>query len=78
MEGGAKILGNASVQGTVLLPGAQVPQGCRVMDCIIGFDAVLPSGTAVERRMVTPTSTTAEPRAEDSVVSGLVFSPLRL
>jgi hypothetical protein len=45
-----------------------------VVKCILGFDVVLAAGTAVERRLVTLATATTEPRHDDSVVSGLVFS----
>ncbi|MGB5889587.1 MAG: hypothetical protein WBH75_06385, partial [Thermoanaerobaculia bacterium] len=60
--------------GSLLLPGARVPKGCRVVKCILGFDVVLAAGTTVESRLVTPATATTEPRHDDSVVSGLVFS----
>ncbi len=74
VEAGAWVEAGAQVQGSLLLPGARVPKGCRVVKCILGFDVVLAAGTAVESRLVTPATATTEPRYDDSVVSGLVFS----
>ncbi|TNF73561.1 MAG: NDP-sugar synthase [Acidobacteria bacterium] len=74
IEAGARVDAGARVQGSLLLPGARVPRGCRVVKCILGFDVTLAAGTAVERRLVTPATATTEPRHDDSVVSGLVFS----
>ncbi|MGB3561999.1 MAG: NDP-sugar synthase [Thermoanaerobaculia bacterium] len=74
VEAGARVEAGAHVQGSLLLPGARVPKGCRVVKCILGFDVVLAAGTTVESRLVTPATATTEPRHDDSVVSGLVFS----
>jgi mannose-1-phosphate guanylyltransferase len=74
VEAGARVEAGAHVHGSLLLPGARVPKGCRVVKCILGFDVVLAAGTAVERRLVTLATATTEPRHDDSVVSGLVFS----
>ena len=74
VEAGARVEAGAQVQGSLLLPGARVPKGCRVVRCILGYDVTLARGTAVERRLVTPATATTEPRHDDSVVSGLVFS----
>jgi mannose-1-phosphate guanylyltransferase len=74
VEAGARVEAGAHVQGSLLLPGARVPKGCRVVKCILGFDVALAAGTSVERRLVTPATATTEPRHDDSVVSGLVFS----
>jgi mannose-1-phosphate guanylyltransferase len=74
IEAGARVEAGAQVQGSLLLPGARVPRGCRVVRCILGYDVTLARGTVVERRLVTPATATTEPRHDDSVVSGLVFS----
>lgn len=67
----------ASVSRSLLLPGARVTEGCVVRDAIIGFGVALPPDTSVVRHMVTPERANVSPRATDSIVGGLVYSPLR-
>jgi len=76
VEHGVVIGEAASVEGSVLLTGARVGPGCTVRDSIVGYDTVLREGTDVEGRMVTPVIATVPPREIDSVVGGLVYSPI--
>jgi len=61
---------------SLVLPGARVGERCRVVGSILGFGVVLPPGTSVEARLVTTVRASSSPRPEDSVVGGLVYSPL--
>ncbi len=76
VEGGARIEAGAEVEASVLLPGSRAGRGSRAVRSILGFGAVLPPASAIERRLVTPARATSTPRPEDSVMSGLVYSPL--
>jgi mannose-1-phosphate guanylyltransferase len=76
VEGGVRVEAGAEVEDSVLLPGSRASRGSRTVRSILGFGAVLPPASAVERRLVTPARATATPRREDSVMSGLVYSPL--
>jgi len=76
VERGVVIEGAAQVDGSLLLPGCRIGSGCRVRDSIVGFDTILPNGTGVEGRMVTPMIASVPPREQDSVVGGLVYSPV--
>ena len=61
---------------SLLLPGARASERCHVAGSILGFGVVLPPGTSVEARLVTTVRASSSPRPEDSVVGGLVYSPL--
>lgn len=64
------------LEDSLLLPGARVSERCRVAGSILGFGVVLPPGTSVEARLVTTVRASSSPRPEDTVVGGLVYSPL--
>ncbi len=74
IESGARVEAGAEVEGCLLLPGARVAAGCRVVDSILGFDAVLPAETRVERRLVTPVRANVASGSGDSVVGGLIYT----
>ncbi len=76
VESGARVETGAEIEGSLLLPGAQAGRGSRAIQSILGFDAVLAPASAVERRLVTPAVATSQPRPQDSVMGGLVYSPL--
>jgi NDP-sugar pyrophosphorylase family protein len=77
VETGAKVETRAEVERSVILSEAVISEDCRVRDSIVGFGARLPRATVVERRMVTVARADVVPRQGDSVVGGLVYSPLR-
>ncbi len=66
----------ARVERSLLLPGAHVSKGCLVDNSILGFDVALAPDTRVSSRLVTPERADSPPRAVDSTVGGLVYSPL--
>ncbi len=76
IESGARVEAGAEVEGCLLLPGARVAPGCRVVDSILGFGAVLPAETRVERRLVTPVRANVASGSRDSVVGGLIYTRL--
>ncbi len=61
---------------SLLLPGARVSERCEVTGSILGFGVILPPGTRVAGRLVTTVRASSSPRPGDSVVGGLVYSPL--
>lgn len=75
VEAGARVGEEARVERSVLLPGARVSRGCVVRDAIVGFDATVPPGTWVERRMITAPLAGFSPSLDDSVVGGAVYTP---
>ena len=76
IEAGARLGSDVQVERSVVLSEARIRERCKVRDSIIGFRAELPPGTVVERRLVTKARADVIPRAGDSVVGGLVYSPL--
>lgn len=76
IEAGARVESGAVVEHSVLLPGARIGRGARVVESIVGFGARLGAGSTVERRVVTPARPGVAPRESDSVMGGLVYSPL--
>ena len=76
VERDCRINAGSQLQDTLLLPGARIGERCRVSGSILGFGVVLPPGTSVEARLVTTVRASSSPRAEDSLVGGLVYSPL--
>lgn len=76
VEDDAEVAAEARIARSLLLPGSRVGSGCRIVDSIVGFGAVLPPETAVERRLVTPKRADLPPGPADSVVGRLVYSPL--
>jgi len=76
VESRAGLAANVQVERSVVLSEAHIGEGCRVRDSIIGSRVELPPGTVVERRLVTRARADVTPRERDSVVGGLVYSPL--
>lgn len=76
LEAGSRVAEGCELERTVVLPGATLAEGCRVSDGIVGFGVALRAGTAVEGRMMSLATSTATPRDGDSVVGGIVYSPL--
>lgn len=64
------------VNGCLILPGARVGVGCRVVESIVGPGVDLPPHTTVERRMVTMVRADASVSSQASVVGGLVYEPI--
>ncbi|HVS01061.1 MAG TPA: NDP-sugar synthase [Thermoanaerobaculia bacterium] len=75
VEAGARAGEGAHIERSVLLPGSRVGAGSVVRESILGFDAAVPPGTWVERRMITPQRQGAAPGLDESVVGGSVFTP---
>ncbi|MDX1501316.1 MAG: NDP-sugar synthase [Thermoanaerobaculia bacterium] len=76
VERGARVEADAEVEGSLILDGARVTPGCRVHDSIVGFEVELPPGTAVEQRLVTAERADVEHGPTDSVLGGLVYTPI--
>ena len=76
VEAGARVERGARVEHSVLLPGSVVAAGCSLRRTVVGYGAVLHEGTKVERRLITRERAGVQPRAGDSVVGGLILSPL--
>ncbi len=76
IEAGVVVEAGARVERSLLLPGARVSSGCLVDNSILGFDVRLAPDTSVNGRLVTPERADSPPRAIDSTVGGLVYSPL--
>ena len=65
-----------TVNSCVILPGARVGSGCRVVESIVGPGVDLPPHTTVERRLVTMVRADAVVSKNASVVGGLVYEPI--
>ena len=76
VERDCRLGADSQLVDSLVLPGARVGERCRVAGSILGFGVVLPPGTSVEARLVTTVRASSTPRPEDSVVGGLVYSPL--
>lgn len=76
VERGCRLGEGAEISGSLLLEGARVGDRCRVVESVVGPGVALPAGTTVEGRMVTRVKSDSVPAASDSVVGGLVYSPL--
>jgi ADP-glucose pyrophosphorylase len=76
VEAGARVSEGAEVERSVLLPGSRVGEGSHLREVIVGFGAVVPPGSRVERRIVTRPREGAAPGLDDSVVGGVVYTPL--
>lgn len=76
VEETTRIGDNAVVDRSVVLPKAEIGAECRIRESIVGPGVELPPGTGVERRLVTRLRPDLPPRERDSVVGGLVYSPL--
>jgi NDP-sugar pyrophosphorylase family protein len=76
VEAGAKVEARAEIERSVVLSETVISKDCRVRDSIVGFGVRLPRTTVVDRRMVTVDRADVVPRQGDSVVGGLVYSPL--
>ena len=76
IEPGAVIEAGAEIDRALVLPQTRVGAEARVRESILGFAVKLRSGTSVERRMITAARADQQPGERDSVVGGLVYSPL--
>jgi NDP-sugar pyrophosphorylase family protein len=76
IEDGAWLGSETQIERSVVLSEARIGERCGVRDSIIGVGVELPAGTAVEGRLVTRARADVMPREHDSVVGGLVYSPL--
>jgi len=76
VEAGSRVGEGAQVERSVLLPGSRVGEGSILREVIVGFGAVVPPGSRVERRIVTRPLGGAAPGLDDSVVGGVVYTPL--
>ena len=65
-----------TVSSSVVLPGARIGIGCRVIESIVGPGVDLPPHTTVERRLVTLVRADATASKNASVVGGLVYEPI--
>ena len=76
VESKARLATDVQVERSIVLAEARIGRKCRVRDSIIGSRVELPPGTVVDRRLVTRARADVTPRERDSVVGGLVYSPL--
>ncbi len=76
IEAGAVVEEGSRVDRSLLLPGARASRGSQVEGSVLGFGAKLAPATRVTRRLVTPERAEIVTRTVDSIVGGLVFSPL--
>jgi mannose-1-phosphate guanylyltransferase len=76
VEAGARVGEGARVERSVLLPGARVGEGSTLYEVILGYGAAVPPGSRVERRIVTRRRDGTPPSLDDSVVGGVVYTPL--
>ena len=73
---GAAVEAPARVEASFLFPQTRVRERAAVRGAILGPGVELPAGTAVEGRLLTPLRAGVAPGARDSVVGGLVFTPI--
>ncbi len=76
VEAGATVEAETEVERAVVLPGARIGRGAMVRESVLGYSVRLGAGTSVERRMVTVARADRPLGPRDSVVGGLVYSPL--
>lgn len=76
VEAQAEVQEECKVNASVVLSGARVGVGCRVVESIIGPEVDLPPHTTVQRRMVTLVRADAPTSKDASVVGGLVYEPI--
>ena len=76
VELNSSVAKGSRLERAIVLSDARVGPGCRLRDCIVGPGVELPSGTAVERRLVTLARSDQPPGERDSLVGGLVYSPI--
>ena len=76
IEAGVVVEAGAEIDRSLVLPQTRVGAEARVRESILGFAVKLRGGTGVERRMITTARADQEPGELDSVVGGLVYSPL--
>lgn len=76
IEAGVVIEAGAEIDRSLVLPQTRIGAGARVRESVLGFSVKLRSGTGVERRMITVARADQPPGELDSVVGGLVYSPL--
>ena len=76
IEQDAFIKSEALVSASVVLPGARIGTGCRVIESVVGPGVELPPHTTVERRLVTLVKADVAASKDASVVGGLVYEPI--
>jgi mannose-1-phosphate guanylyltransferase len=76
VEAGARVGEGSRVERSVLLSGSRVGEGSTLREVILGPGASVPPGSWIERRIVTRRREGAAPSLDDSVVGGVVYTPL--
>ncbi len=76
VEAAARVGEGAEVERSVLLSGSRVGEGSTLREVILGPGASVPPGSWIERRIVTRRREGTAPSLDDSVVGGVVYSPL--
>ncbi|MEM6455814.1 MAG: NDP-sugar synthase [Acidobacteriota bacterium] len=77
IEADARLGAGAHVERTVVLAGAHVPAGARLVDCVIGPGVTqLPEGASIEGRMITAAMPGQAPGPRATVMGDLVYTPL--
>jgi len=72
----ATVAAGAVVEDSVVLAGATVPAGCILRSSLVGPGATLAPSTHLHRRMINRMPVGYSPRAAESVIGELVYSPL--
>ena len=75
LERGVRVEAECRVRDSVILQGARIGQGSRVVEAILGPGVHLPPNTTVERRMVTSVRADTGSSEAASIVGGLVYEP---
>lgn len=76
VEPGATIEGGARVEGSVVLAGARVAAGARVRESVVGLGVQLPGEASIDHRLITAARDGLTLDEADSLVGGLVYTPL--
>jgi len=73
---GARVGEGSRIERSILLEGALVGAGSAIQHCIVGPGVELPPSSAIEGRMITPEKCGHNPTAQESVLGGLIYTPI--
>ena len=76
IERGVRVGKDAVIDGSVLLEGAAVGDGCRLVRSIVGPGVRVPSGSDVDNRMMTRADKRHELTEHESMIGDLIYTSL--
>lgn len=76
VEAGAIVEDDAEITDSLLLRESRIAKSCRIENSLIGPNTTISKASSIEKRMICVRNSGYQPGPEDSVLGGLIYSPL--